>query len=166
MALWTRDAVLQHFCTVLNATHKTLLRKSWNYYSLMKIIILLSLNIDGMLSCVVTQTAKIKRLQNFVFIIDAACIQPLHRPCSTYLWTKVYVTVGCPSVRPSVCPSIDSSIDIRMFAAELRRGQQMSISSCWRRVPPIDRYLLPAPELRLRVAACWEPRWQAQCRLI
>jgi len=77
---------------------------------------------------------------------------------------RVYGTVGCPSVRPSV-PSIDSSSGVRWFAAELGHGQQMSIDSYRRCVPATARYLLLAPELRLRVASCREPRYEAQHRL-
>ena len=72
---------------------------------------------------------------------------------------SVYVTVGCSSVCPSVRLSRRSTAAATCgwFAAELGRWQQISIDSCRRRVPAVDRYLLPAPEPRLRVASCLRP---------
>jgi len=65
---------------------------------------------------------------------------------------KVYVTVASPSVRPSVCLRRSSAAaTCGGFAA---CGQQTSIDDCRRRVLAVDRYLLRAPELRLRVASC------------
>ena len=56
--------------------------------------------------------------------------------------------VNCPcngrlSVHPSVCLSgrPTAAATSRWFAAELGRGQQISIDSCRRRAPPDDRYL-------------------------
>ena len=75
---------------------------------------------------------------------------------------------NCPcngrlSVHPSVCMSSrpTAAATSRWFAAELGRGQQISIDSCRRRAPPDDRSL-QAPEVRLRSSSCREPRYEAQ----
>ena len=76
-----------------------------------------------------------------------------HKNNNISMRCRVYVSVG---VRPSVCLSRRSTAAATCccFAAELGRGQHISIDSCWRRVPAVDRCLLPAPEPRLRVASC------------
>jgi len=70
--------------------------------------------------------------------------------CPHNMLCTVYVTVGCPSVRQSARLSVDIC-----RLPQPGRGQQISIDSC-----------MQAPELRLRVASCWEPRCEAQHRLV
>ena len=53
--------------------------------------------------------------------------------------------VGCPSVRLSRLSSAAIRRAAAWFASELGRGQQISIDSCGRLVPAVDRYLLQAP---------------------
>jgi len=68
------------------------------------------------------------------------------------------ITVGCLSVRLSVWLS-------RLSTAAATCGWQLVC--CWARAraADIDRQL-PAPKLRLRVASRWEPRYEAQHRLV
>ena len=73
-----------------------------------------------------------------------------------YAEQDLCITIERPSFRLSVCLSRRSTAAARCgwFAAELVRRQQVWIDSCWRRAPGIDRHVLPAPELRLRVSSC------------
>jgi len=61
-------------------------------------------------------------------------------------WSRVYVTVGCPSICPFVC-AVDRKQQQHaagLLLSALRH--KISIDGCWRwrRVPAVDRYLLPA----------------------
>jgi len=73
----------------------------------------------------------------------------------------VCVTVGCPSVRLSRW--LTAAAMCGWFATEFGRMQHISIDTCRRHVPAVDRYL-QAPEMR--VASCWEPRYEARHSLV
>jgi len=75
--------------------------------------------------------------------------------CRNNIRSRVYVTVGLPSVRLSVSP-IDTAAG--GFAAERHAGIRVSVDSCWRRSAGAQQLM--------RVASCWEPTEEAQRRLV
>ena len=75
--------------------------------------------------------------------------------CRNNIRSRVYVTVGLPSVRLSVSP-IDTAAG--GFAAECHAGIRVSVDSCWRRSAGAQQLM--------RVASCWEPTEEAQRRLV
>jgi len=77
--------------------------------------------------------------------------------CPHSMRSKVYATVGRPSVRPFV-PSIDCSNVDRWVCCWVHRGQEISIDSCGRRAASAKQ--------QMRAASRWEPTEEVQHRRV
>jgi len=103
---------------------------------------------------------------------DSACSFPLPQGCRGYIFAHVFVCILvsrmfvvqglCNSrvrcavfVRPSVCPVDRQQLQLAagLVLSILQAEDRLLIDSYGRRVPAIDRYLLPAQEQQMRVSS-------------
>jgi len=82
--------------------------------------------------------------------------------------TMVYITAGCPSVRPSVCPidrqqqrRVGGLLLIALRAGDFDRQLPAPRTSCRSISAAVGR-----AQQQMRVASCWEPRDEAQYRFV
>jgi len=95
------------------------------------------------------------RVEGVIFLLMCLSVFSL----AECLWCRVFVIVGsgvqCLSARLSVCPVDRQQLQLAagLVLSILQAEDRLLIDSYGRRVPAIDRYLLPAQEQQMWVSS-------------